>query len=188
MAYLTKFQLNELGFKSLGENVSISDKASIYNCDQIEIGDNSRIDDFCVISGNIVIGRFVHITPMCLIAGGEKGVFIEDFSTCAYGVKVFTKSDDYTGQYMTNSCVPEHLKKVYESEVYVKKHSIIGANSVIFPGVTLNEGSSIGAMSLVLEDVEAWSINVGLPSKKIKNRSKNILKLAEFFKKTDEHN
>ena len=50
MAYYTEEQLNQLGFKYIGENVKISDKASIYNHDQIEIGDNSRIDDFCVIS------------------------------------------------------------------------------------------------------------------------------------------
>ncbi|MBK2297214.1 acyltransferase, partial [Francisella philomiragia] len=68
MAYYTEEQLGKLGFKYVGKNVKISDKASIYNHDQIEIGDNSRIDDFCVISGKLQIGRNVHITPQCLIA------------------------------------------------------------------------------------------------------------------------
>jgi UDP-3-O-[3-hydroxymyristoyl] glucosamine N-acyltransferase len=63
MAYYTQEQLKQLGFKYVGKNVKISDKASIYNCDQIEIGDNSRVDDFCIISGKIKIGRNVHITP-----------------------------------------------------------------------------------------------------------------------------
>ena len=53
MAYLTEDELKTLGFKSLGENVKISDKASIYDAHNIQIGDNSRIDDFCVISGNV---------------------------------------------------------------------------------------------------------------------------------------
>ena len=60
MAYLTENQLQQLGFKSLGKNVKVSDKASIYNYDQIEIGDNSRIDDFCILSGNIKIGKYCH--------------------------------------------------------------------------------------------------------------------------------
>ena len=53
MAYLTEEQLQSMGFKFLGDEVKISDKASIYNCDQIEIGDYSRIDDFCLLSGKI---------------------------------------------------------------------------------------------------------------------------------------
>ncbi|MBT5400085.1 acyltransferase, partial [bacterium] len=107
MAYFTQDQLLQLGFKLLGKNVKISDKASIYNCNQIEIGGNSRIDDFCVISGKLKIGRNVHITPFCLIAGGTPGVIIEDFSTLAYGVKVFSQSDDYSGKTMVNSTVPK---------------------------------------------------------------------------------
>ena len=70
MAYLSEEQLNAMGFKNLGINVKISDKASIYNCEQITIGDHSRIDDFCVISGKVTIGQYCHITPMCLLAGG----------------------------------------------------------------------------------------------------------------------
>lgn len=46
MAYLDEIQLKEMGFKSVGENVKISDKASFYGCDNISIGNNVRIDDF----------------------------------------------------------------------------------------------------------------------------------------------
>ena len=69
MAYYTQAQLEGMGFKSLGKNVKISTKASVYNCEQMEIGDNSRIDDFCVLSGKIKIGKFVHVAPFCLLAG-----------------------------------------------------------------------------------------------------------------------
>lgn len=66
MAYLSRNILEQMGFKSLGMHVRISDKASIYSADQIEIGDNSRIDDFCVLTGKIIIGKFVHVAPFCL--------------------------------------------------------------------------------------------------------------------------
>lgn len=115
MAYLTQQQLKALGFKSLGKNVKISDKASIYDAERIEIGDNSRIDDFCVVSGGISLGRHVYIGPQCLLAGGEKGIVMEDFVTLAYGVRVFTQSDDYTGETMTNSTVPRKYKKEFKS-------------------------------------------------------------------------
>lgn len=186
MSYMTGKEMQSLGFKSLGCNVKISSKASIYNCDQIEVGDNSRIDDFCVLSGAIKIGHHVHLTPMCLVAGGEKGIVIDDFVTIAYGVKVFTQSDDYSGQTMTNSTVPEKYKNEYKGRVIIKKHSIIGAGSVIMPGIILAEGASIGAMTLVTKNTESWSIYVGVPAKKIRNRSKNLLNFeADFLKDND---
>ena len=111
MSYYTESQLKEIGFKSLGKNVKISNKSSIYEPEKIEIDNNSRVDDFCILSGRIVIGKNIHITPYCNLAGGEKGIFIDDFSTLAYGVNVFTQSDDYQGSSMTNSTIPVKYKK-----------------------------------------------------------------------------
>jgi acetyltransferase-like isoleucine patch superfamily enzyme len=178
MAYYTEKELCSMGFAYIGRNVKISDKASIYNCETIKIGDNSRIDDFCVVSGKIFIGRNVHVTPMCLLAGGEKGIVLEDFTTLAYGVKVFTQSDDYSGETMTNSTIPKEFKNEYIDKVKIKMYSIIGANSVIMPGVTVKKGTSIGAMSLVLKNTKPWSIYVGIPAKKIRDRKRSIVKLA----------
>ena len=181
MAYLSDSQLQAMGFKSLGKEVKISDRASIYNADQIEIGDYSRIDDFCVLSGKIKIGRNVHITPHCLVAGGILGLTIEDFVALAYGVKVFTQSDDYSGLTMTNSTVPKKYKREIMATVIICKHSIIGAGSIIMPGVQISEGSSVGANSLVLMSTESWSIYVGSPAKKIKDRKKELLELEKKF-------
>ena len=181
MSYYTQEQLKELGFKYIGKNVKISDKASIYNYDQIEIGDNSRIDDFCVISGKIKIGTHVHITPMCLVAGGIKGIVFEDFTTIAYGVQVFTQSDDYSGRTMTNSTIPKEYKNEFMEEIILKKYSIVGAGSIIMPGVKLAEGTSIGAMSLVLKSTNPWGIYVGNPAKRLKDRKKNLLELEKQY-------
>lgn len=183
MSYYDEHALKMLGFKKLGKNVKISDKASIYNCEQIEIGDNSRIDDFCVISGKVSIGINCHITPQCLLAGGINGLILEDFTTCAYGVKIFTQSDDYSGYTMTNSTIPKQFKNEFISYVVVKKYSIIGANSVIMPGVVLAEGTSVGANSLVLKSTEPWSIYVGSPAKKIKDKSRNLLNIKKEYDK-----
>lgn len=185
MAYYTEEQLKQLGFKKIGDNVKISDKASIYNCDQIEIGNNSRIDDFCVISGKIKIGKNVHITPMCLVAGGEIGIIFEDFTTIAYGVKVFTQSDDYSGLTMTNSMVPKQYKNEFKKEVILKKHTIVGAGSIVMPGVVLSEGTSVGAMSLVLKSTEPWGIYIGNPVKRFKDRKKDLLELEKEYLKNE---
>lgn len=181
MAYLNSKQLSELGFKFIGKNVKISDKASIYNHDQIEIGDNSRIDDFCVISGKVSIGAYCHITPMCLIAGGEKGIFISDFCTLAYGVKVFSQSDDYSGETMVNSLISSKYKNEKKESVILERQVIIGAGSIILPGVTLAEGCSVGAMTLVNRSTQPWGIYVGNPAKRIKERKQDLLELEKNF-------
>ena len=181
MAYYTEEELKNLGFKYIGKNVKISDKASIYNYNQIEIGDNSRIDDFCVVSGKIKIGKNVHIAPFCLVAGGEKGIEFEDFSGLAYQVQIFTQSDDYSGKTMTNPTIPIDYKKEIKKEILIKKHSIVGAGSIIMPGDVLSEGTSVGAMSLVRKSTEEWSIYLGNPAKKIMNRKKDLLELEEEY-------
>lgn len=181
MAYLSDACLKEMGFKYLGKNVKISDKAAIYNCDQIEIGDNSRIDDFCIISGTVKIGKYCHITPMCLLAGGTPGIILQDFVTLAYGVKVFSQSDDYSGQTMTNSLIPTKYKNEFKAAVILEKFSIIGANSTIMPGVIVAEGCSVGAMSLILKSTISWGVYVGIPAKRVRERSKEMLKLTKEF-------
>jgi len=181
MAYYTHDQLATMGFKYIGKNVKISDKASIYNYDQIEINDNSRIDDYCVISGRVIIGSYCHITPMCLVAGGVPGVFFDDFTTLAYGVKIFSQSDDYSGATLTNSLIPKKFKNETYEPVYLRKHVIVGANSIVFPGVDIAEGCSIGAMTLVNKSTQPWGIYVGNPARRIKDRKKDMLELEKEF-------
>ncbi len=183
MSYYSNDELKKIGFKSIGKNIKISTKASIYEPENIEIGDRSRIDDFCLLSGKISIGKFVHLAPYCNLAGGEKGIIMEDFSGLAYGVHVFTQSDDYSGKTLTNPNIPEKYKSVKKTAIFIRRHTIVGAGSIIMPGVELREGTSVGAMSLVRKSTEEWSIYVGNPAKKLKNRSKELLKLEKEFLK-----
>ena len=187
MAYLTTEQLQAMGFYSVGQNVKVSDKASVYNPDTIELGDFSRIDDFCVLSGKISIGRYCHITPMCLVAGGSSGITLADFCTLAYGVKIFSQSDDYSGETMVNSLVPKKFKNEHFAKVVMEKQVVVGAGSIIFPGVTIGEGCSVGAMTLVNKSTDPWGIYAGNPARRIKDRKQHLLKLeAQFLKEQQE--
>lgn len=183
MAYLTRQQLEKLNFKHLGDNVKISEKAAIYDCESISIGDNSRIDDFCIVSGNVVIGRNTHITPMCLVAGGKPGIYMEDYCTLAYGVKIFSQSDDYSGYTLVNSTIPKKYKNEAMISVHLGKHVIIGSGSIVMPGCDIAEGCSIGAMSLVTKPTKPWGIYFGVPAKRMNSRSKKMLDLETQFLK-----
>lgn len=181
MSYLSHEQIQALGFKKVGKQVKISERASIYNHDQIELGDYARIDDFCVVSGKVHIGAYCHLTPMCLVAGGLAGIHLEDFCTLAYGVKVFAQTDDYSGETMVNSLIPKKYKNERIEAIYIKRHTIIGTNAVIMPGVTIEEGCSIGAGALVNKSLPAWGIYVGSPARRLKDRSQALLALEKAF-------
>ncbi|GBU25034.1 galactoside O-acetyltransferase [Fibrobacteria bacterium R8-3-H12] len=174
-------ELAELGLKSYGKNVFVSRKCSIYGASNISIGNNVRIDDFCVLSGKIEIGNFVHIAVASLLFGGEQGIIMKDFSNFSSRCAVYAKSDDYSGEGMTNPMVPDEFKKVCEAKVIIGRHVVIGSGTTILPGVEIGEGSSVGAMGLVTKSLEAWGIFVGSPVRKLKDRDKRILSLEEEF-------
>jgi len=52
-SFYTEDELKEIGLKSYGHNVLISRKANLYSVSEISIGNNVRIDDFCILSGKI---------------------------------------------------------------------------------------------------------------------------------------
>ncbi|EGR5122792.1 acyltransferase [Vibrio cholerae] len=176
MAFLTEKQLNELGFAALGKNVLISDKASIYGAQRITIGNNVRIDDFSVLSageGGIEIGNYVHIAVFSLLIGAGK-ITISDFSGISSRVSIYSSSDDYSGQYMTNPMVPVEYTNVTHADVFLGKHVIIGSGSVVLPGARLGEGVAIGALSLVSKSCQEYTIYSGNPAKKLKERKKDL--------------
>lgn len=181
MAFLTKQQLHQLNFKSLGNDVLISEKASLYNTENMDIGHRTRIDDFCVLSGNVSLGRNVHIAVFNNLAGGENGIVMEDYSGLAYGCQVFTQSDDYLGRSMTNPTIPNQFKKEAKRPIRIERHSIVGTMSVIMPGVTLSEGTSVGVLSVVTKTTQPWSIYKGNPAEKVLDRKRKPLELEREY-------
>lgn len=183
MAFLNREDLLKIGFKSVGDNVLLSDKASIYNAKNIEIGSNVRIDDFCILSagdGDFKIGNYIHIgCYSCLIGGGN--IILEDFSNISSKVSIYSSNDDYSGLSLTNPMVSHEFTNVTFDNVLIKKHVIIGSGSVILPGVTLNEGVAVGSLSLVNKDCEKFWIYGGTPAKKIKPRSEILLDIEKKF-------
>jgi galactoside O-acetyltransferase len=179
MAFLSASQLSEMGFASLGQNVLISEKASIYGASRIHIGDHVRIDDFSIISagaGGIWLGSYIHIACFCSLIGQEK-IEMEDYSGLSSRVAIYSSSDDYTGNAMTNPMVPAEFTKVDHRPVHIGRHCIIGAGAVVLPGVTLGEGAAVGALALVLKNCEPFGIYSGVPAKLIRSRDRKLLEL-----------
>jgi len=184
-SFYTNDELNSIGFSSFGIDVKLSKNTSIYHPERITLGDHVRIDDFCILSacenGFISIGSYVHIAAYCMIEA-PAGLIMEDFSGLAGRCTVYGGSDNYSGEFLTNPCVPSHTRQETSAKVHLKEHAVIGASSVILPGVTIGHGSAVGAMSMVTKSVPDSEIHVGIPAKFIKVRLSNIDKLGNKVK------
>ena len=163
-------QAYTLPFRGIGTDVTIWPLAKIITPEVISIGNAVIIDDFVLLMGGTAtrIGSFVHIACHSSIVGG--GEFeMEDFSGLSGGVRVYTGNEDYAGGSLTNPTVPAPYRVPQRSFVRIGKHAIIGANSVVLPGITIGEGAVIGANSLVTKDCEPWTIYFGSPAKPLRH-------------------
>jgi galactoside O-acetyltransferase len=179
----TKEELLHLGFAVIGSNVCISRKASFYGTSRISIGNNVRIDDFCVLSageGGITIGNYIHIAVYSSLIGAAN-ISLGDYCNISSRVAIYSSSDDYSGEFMTNPMVDSAYTNVLSKPVVIKTHVIIGANSVVLPNVTIGLGVAVGALSLVSHSLADWGIYAGQPAKFIKKRNRKLLTLATSF-------
>jgi len=189
MGFLSAGEVTNLRLRSVGTNVKISDKAVLYNPERISVGDNSRIDDFCLISagqGGIEIGRYVHISAYTSIVGQGR-VILEDFSGLSNKVAVFSSSDDFRDGMLTNPTVPDEFRSLIHEDVHLHKHVVVGAGAVLLPGCVIGEGTSVGALALVHKSLEAWSIYVGNPARRAGERSKKLLGLELELDRSNNH-
>jgi acetyltransferase-like isoleucine patch superfamily enzyme len=134
-----------------------------------------------VISGRVRLGRNVHIAVFVNLAGSSAGVFVDDFAGISYGSHVFSQSDDYSGAFLTGPTVPAKYTRTRKEAVHIERHCIVGAACVILPGITLAEGTAVGAGSLVTRSTQAWSVYVGSPARRVKDRSRDMLALEAAY-------
>jgi galactoside O-acetyltransferase len=183
MAMLSRDAIKHMGFASVGDNVQISDRASFYGVDRITLGSNVRIDDFCVLSaglGGICIGQHVHIAVFSSLIGAGK-ITLSDFCNISSRVSIYSSSDDHSGATMTNPTVPSEYTGVKHADVFLGKHVLVFGGSVILPGVTLEDGVVIGALSLIKKNCQAFGIYAGNPARRIKERNRDLLELEQRF-------
>ncbi len=180
-SFYSEEELSQLGLKAYGKDVLLSRKTSIYGAENISLGNHVRIDDFCILSGNITLHDYVHIAAYVSMFAGETGIEVEDFGGISSRTAVYAESDDYSGEAMINPTVPDKCRKLHKGKVSLGKHVTVGTGCTLLPGVTIAEGATVGAMSLITKDLEPWTINVGIPCKKVKERSKKLLEYEKYI-------
>jgi acetyltransferase-like isoleucine patch superfamily enzyme len=169
-------QVQRLGLKSVGKDVVIWPMAKVVAPGAVTIGDSVMIDDFVFIMGgeSTTIGSFVHIASFVSLVGGGTLV-LEDFAGLSGGVRVYTGNDDFLGGSLTGPTVPPQFRRPTRGKVHIGRHVVVGANSVVLPGVTIGEGAVVGANSLVKSNIEPWTVNVGSPSRAVRERPRDTI-------------
>ena len=181
MTWMSNEQIQSMGFASVGKNLKLSDKASFYNCQKIQLGNNVRIDDFCVLSAGvegIEIGNYIHIGVFSSLIGAGN-ILLSDFCNISSRVSIYSSNDDYCGRCMTNPTIPLIYRNVQHDNVKIGRHVIIGSGSIVLPGTTLEEGAAVGALSLVKNSCISFGIYAGIPAKKIAMRRRDLLKFEQ---------
>ena len=158
--------------KFCGENVTIHPLAKIYNAEKAELDDFCRIFDYVYIDAGagLKIGKYATLTWQVLIEGQGK-TEIQDRAFLGPGTKIITSINEHNGYRMVEH-LPEGQAKIISGDITIEKDAHLGANCVVFPGITIGEGAVVGANSLVNKNLEPWGIYVGTPCRRIGTREK----------------
>jgi acetyltransferase-like isoleucine patch superfamily enzyme len=180
-------ELKAFGFVQVGSNVQVSRKSSFYRIAG-RIGDNVRIDDFCIFKGHVEIGSYVHIAAFCCVSGAFAKVELRDFCTLSNRVSIFTGSDDYAADTLNNSQVPEEFTTIRKGPVVIGQAALVGAHSVILPGITVGDAGSVGAMAVVTKSIAPGemaraSATVAVVGERKRDVGKILAMAKEFLRK-----
>jgi len=159
----------------------------IIGTDNIKFGHDIIIDDFVFIYATtpMTFGNYIHIASFSSIIGGAE-LSVEDFVAISHGARILTSTDDFKDWGFGNSTIPLKFRNVTRKPVHIGRFCIIGANSVVLPGVAIGEGATVGANSVITRDLAPWGVHIG--NKRISKRNKTAVleNYKRFLKEHDE--
>ncbi|MDX1959897.1 MAG: CatB-related O-acetyltransferase [Leptospiraceae bacterium] len=141
---------------TLGQNTIIGRNVEIGPYKEINIGDQTSIQDRCILLGNIKIGRYCTFSYNIYLSSGRH----------IFDYKPYLNIKDQDKLVSENADMYSELDRpiVIEDDVW------IGYNVMIMSGVTIGKGAIIGSNSVVTKSVQPYSVVVGSPAKVIKTR------------------
>jgi len=168
----------------IGEDVFISKNTEITRPELCAIGNHVAIDSGFYCTTKLTIGDYVHISPHVAVIGGKyTSLTIEDFCFVSVGAKLVCGSETFNGDGLIGPLIPDKYKDTLILEpIVMKRFSGVCAGSVVLPGVTMAEGSVLGASSMLKCNTEPWTIYVGSPARPLKKRkSETMIRYAKHM-------
>lgn len=115
------------------------------------------------IGENVQINDYVHITAMEKVSIGNNVLMASKIyiSDCTHGSYSGDNND-------SNPKINPSERALFSFPVIIKDNVWLGESVSILPGVTIGEGTIVGANSVVTKDLPDFVIAVGTPAKPIK--------------------
>jgi acetyltransferase-like isoleucine patch superfamily enzyme len=159
----------------------------IIGTDNIKFGHDIIIDDFVFIYATtpMTFGNYIHIASFSSIIGGAE-LSVEDFVAISHGARILTSTDDFKDWGFGNSTIPLKFRNVTRKPIHIGRFCIIGANSIVLPGVTIGEGATVGANSVVTRDLAPWGVHIGNKRTSERNKAAVLENYKRFLKEHDE--
>ena len=181
------FDINKLRY--IGKNVIIGKTVRIINPELVSIDDNTIIDDYTYISGEVSIDKYVHIGPSCSLHGIGSRIIIKDFVGISAGSRIYTSSSDYIICSLEFPTIPDAVRfGGFSEEVILNSFSLIGANSVILPGCIVPMGFAVATHTRLtpFQNMIEWSYYNSARNGLIRRTGKEVvLKIAKSLTGVD---
>lgn len=133
----------------------------LYKLRKVDIGKNVRIEKGAFLSKS-TIGKYTYIGHYSMITDANVGNY------CSIAAHVMIGGLEHSHWWWSTS--PRLSDKGIRSTTVIGHDVWIGTKATIRQGVTIGDGAVIGSNAVVLDDVEPYSIVVGIPAKEIKKR------------------
>jgi len=135
----------------------IYELAKIVNRDNLELGENSQIDDFVFLNA----GEFTQVgNNSCIHAGsrviGGGELEVGDNVAITYNCVLVTGYPQPSSHMST--CVPKRRKDTITGKISIGDEAFVGSCSVIMPNTVIGKGSVVCALSYVDEDIPPWTV------------------------------
>lgn len=179
--------------KKVGRGVAFGRNITLRHPQKISIGDYSSIDDYAVLDAKgeknqgIVIGQNVMVGRNTTLSCKEGSIHLKDFANISANCSLLSETLISVGKYtfLAGHCylvaggshgferidIPIMFQpSLTKGGIDIGDDCWIGASVTILDGVSLGKGAVIGAGSVVTESIPDYSIAVGIPAKKIKER------------------
>ena len=162
--------LNEL--KYLGKGAIIGKTVRIRKPEETVIGDYTIIDDFTYISCALTTGSYCHIAPNVTISGGSGRVTMGNFAGISCGASIHTMSEDFACASFHMPSIPKELRfGALCGDIVIEDYVLLGARSVVLPGVHLPEGFASAAHTIIAKKkYEPWVLYGGPRARRLVRR------------------
>jgi dTDP-4-amino-4,6-dideoxy-D-glucose acyltransferase len=159
-------------FGSMGTGVVIDPDVDFFSPRNIYIDNFAYLGKGASLVANegyIKIGKRCHIVAWII---GYGGVEIGNYVAIGNSA-ILSASDSHKGGYrMAGPMIPMEQRNIKYGKIIIEDDAFIGHWSMILPGVKIGEGAIVAPHSLVVQDVDPWTVVMGTPAKIISERKK----------------